>query len=62
MVSMGNTVYYTAKCKPEKKMEKLYELKLSVEVVGGDGRVGKTVTSGTFAEPSCPAGEAPFAS
>ena len=45
-------------CEPDMKMKKPYELKLSVEVVGGDGRFRKAVRGVTIAECSCPPGEA----
>ena len=56
------SVLKKARCKPEIKTNKLYELKLSVEVVGGDGIFRRAVKCVTFAECSCPAGKAPFAS
>ena len=44
------------------RTRKPYQLKMCVEVVGGDGLLGRSVKEVKYAECSCPAGKAPSAS
>ncbi len=62
VTASGNVVFYKARCEPEMRTKKHYKLRLSVETVGGDGHHSKSAKDVLFAECSCPAGKAPFAS
>lgn len=62
VASSNSIVYYKARCEPEMKSTASYQIKLSVEMVGGDGEYAKNVQQVVYAECSCPAGKAPYAS
>ena len=62
VATSNDIVYYKARCEPEMKSTSSYQIKLGVSVVGGDGEEAKNVTRVVYAECSCPAGKAPYAS
>ena len=62
VAASSNIVYYKARCEPEMKSTVPYQIKLGVKVVGGSDEDAKYVTEVVYAECSCPAGKAPYAS